>query len=68
MGHSLRLTVLAEGVETEEQLAFLGARGCNRMQGYLFSKPLPPEELAKLLEEDRRLPHRGSEPKAAQDT
>ncbi len=56
MGHSLRLTVLAEGVETEEQLAFLGARGCNRMQGYLFSKPLPPEELAKLLEEDRRLP------------
>jgi predicted signal transduction protein with EAL and GGDEF domain len=56
MGHSLRLTVLAEGVETEEQLVYLRARGCNRMQGYLFSKPLPPDELAQLLRDGRRLP------------
>jgi EAL domain-containing protein (putative c-di-GMP-specific phosphodiesterase class I) len=56
MGHSLRLTVLAEGVETEEQLAFLRARGCDRMQGYLFSKPLPPDELTQLLRDGRSLP------------
>lgn len=41
MAHSLRLTVVAEGVETAEQLAFLSERGCDQFQGYFASKPLP---------------------------
>jgi diguanylate cyclase (GGDEF)-like protein/PAS domain S-box-containing protein len=49
MAHALKLTVVAEGVETEDQLAFLAARRCDRMQGYLFSYPLPPEESRVLL-------------------
>jgi diguanylate cyclase (GGDEF)-like protein/PAS domain S-box-containing protein len=49
MARTLKLSVVAEGVETEEQLAFLAARGCDRMQGYLFSHPLPPDECGALL-------------------
>ncbi len=56
LARSLRIKVLAEGVETEEQLAFLRAHGCGMVQGYLFSKPLPPDELAVLLREGRSLP------------
>ena len=44
LGNSLRLDVIAEGVETEEQRGFLVSEGCLKGQGYLFSKPLPPEE------------------------
>jgi diguanylate cyclase (GGDEF)-like protein len=50
MGHTLNLEVVAEGVETEEQLAFLKARFCNEVQGFLFSRPIPAEELSRLLE------------------
>ncbi|AVP56262.1 sensor domain-containing protein [Pulveribacter suum] len=49
MGHSLGLQVVAEGVETAEQLAFLQGRGCDLYQGYLCSRPLPAEEFAQLL-------------------
>jgi EAL domain-containing protein (putative c-di-GMP-specific phosphodiesterase class I) len=49
MAHALKLNVVAEGVETEDQLAFLAARRCDRLQGYLFSYPLPPEEARELL-------------------
>jgi diguanylate cyclase (GGDEF)-like protein len=49
MGKALGMTVVAEGVETAEQHAFLRDHRCDEMQGYLFSKPLPPCELAKLL-------------------
>jgi diguanylate cyclase (GGDEF)-like protein/PAS domain S-box-containing protein len=53
MGRSLELVVIAEGVETEEQLAFLKDRNCDQLQGFLFSRPLPPEAFASFLEEGR---------------
>ena len=49
MAHGLKLRVLAEGVETEQQLEFLRNEGCDEYQGYLFSKPLPAESFLKLL-------------------
>jgi diguanylate cyclase (GGDEF)-like protein/PAS domain S-box-containing protein len=49
IAHSLGLEVVAEGVETAEQLAFLRSLGCDAAQGYYFSRPVPPEELAQLL-------------------
>jgi len=59
MGKALGMTVVAEGVETEEQHAFLRSHDCDEMQGYLFSKPLPPRELAALL---RAMPVHASPP------
>lgn len=50
MGHSMALKVLAEGVETQEQLAFLVERGCDSYQGYLLSRPLPAADFALLLQ------------------
>ena len=49
MGHSLGLHVLAEGVETVQQLQFLRERGCDSYQGYLRSRPVPAAEFAELL-------------------
>ena len=55
MASSLHLNVLAEGVETEEQLTFLRAQGCNEIQGYSFSKPLTATEFEKLLVDGRQM-------------
>lgn len=49
MAHGLHLTVIAEGVENEAQKAFLKARGCDIIQGYLVGRPVPPDDFAKLL-------------------
>jgi diguanylate cyclase (GGDEF)-like protein/PAS domain S-box-containing protein len=49
LAHSLRLTVVAEGVDAEEQAKLLRLLKCDQMQGYLFSKPLPPEQITALL-------------------
>jgi diguanylate cyclase (GGDEF)-like protein/PAS domain S-box-containing protein len=49
MARSLRLRVVAEGVETLEQLEFLRARQCDEAQGYYFSRPVPPQQFANLL-------------------
>ena len=49
MGKSLNLTIVAEGVETQEQQTFLRDRACDEMQGFFFSKPIPSGEFAELL-------------------
>jgi diguanylate cyclase (GGDEF)-like protein len=51
LAHSLKLTVIAEGVETEGQMNYLRRHGCDEIQGYYFSKPLPAELFARLLTE-----------------
>ncbi len=51
MGKSLSLTVVAEGVETVEEMNFLKENSCDEMQGYYFSKPIAPEDFAHLLHE-----------------
>jgi EAL domain-containing protein (putative c-di-GMP-specific phosphodiesterase class I) len=49
LGHKIGLTIVAEGVETNHQLEYLECNECDIIQGYLFSKPLPPEEIEKVL-------------------
>jgi diguanylate cyclase (GGDEF)-like protein len=49
MGRSLKLRVVAEGVETRKELAFLQAHECDEAQGYYFSRPVPPPQFARLL-------------------
>jgi diguanylate cyclase (GGDEF)-like protein len=55
MGKALGMTVVAEGVETAEQAAFLREHDCDEMQGYLFSEPVPAGRIPQLLEANRRL-------------
>jgi len=55
LGHALDLTVIAEGVETKEQLQYLSALECDVVQGFLFSKPLSTKAFEELLIEQRRV-------------
>jgi diguanylate cyclase (GGDEF)-like protein len=55
LAHSLKLKVVAEGVETQEQLELLAANGCDEIQGYRFSKPTSAEECGRMMKENRRL-------------
>jgi len=55
LAQNLRLKVVAEGVETEAQLAFLCLNGCDEMQGYLFARPTTAEECGRMLTEGRKL-------------
>jgi EAL domain-containing protein (putative c-di-GMP-specific phosphodiesterase class I) len=59
LAHNLGLKVIAEGVETVEQLEFLSRRGCDEIQGYFFSPPVPPADIARILRGEVRniLPH-----------
>jgi EAL domain-containing protein (putative c-di-GMP-specific phosphodiesterase class I) len=51
MAHSLKLNVIVEGVETEAQRSYLPTLGCDEMQGYLFSAPVPSNQFEKMLED-----------------
>jgi diguanylate cyclase (GGDEF)-like protein/PAS domain S-box-containing protein len=64
LAHSLKLKVIAEGVENEDQLRFLRLLRCDEIQGYLFSKPVPAEEMRKMLETGRQLNLRAVAPSA----
>jgi EAL domain-containing protein (putative c-di-GMP-specific phosphodiesterase class I) len=56
LGHKLNLRVIAEGVETDAQAAFLRDNNCDEMQGYLFSRPVPASEIEALLRTKSGLP------------
>ena len=62
LGHSLKLRILAEGVETEAQMGYLRSIHCDEMQGFFYSRPLPPDELLALLRSSRRLQDISSAP------
>lgn len=55
IAHNLGLKVIAEGVETRDQLDFMLAQDCDEIQGFYFSKPLPVDEITEMLKEGRRL-------------
>ncbi|MNR88147.1 Cyclic di-GMP phosphodiesterase Gmr [compost metagenome] len=58
LAHNLKLNVIAEGVETASQMDLLRAQGCDEMQGYYFSKPLPADQIEALLLNKRMLQER----------
>jgi len=55
LAHNLGLDVIAEGVETLEQMFFLSRQGCNEVQGYLVGQPMPPERFAEWLRDNPRV-------------
>ncbi|MCK4906670.1 MAG: EAL domain-containing protein, partial [Spirochaetes bacterium] len=55
LGYNLGLKIVAEGVETREQLDFLVEKGCDYIQGYFFSKPLPAAEALEFLEKTNKV-------------
>jgi EAL domain-containing protein (putative c-di-GMP-specific phosphodiesterase class I) len=55
MAHSLKLRVVAEGVEEEKQIEFLRQEGCDEMQGFFFSPPVPAEAFIRLVSEGKHL-------------
>ncbi len=55
LAHSLRMRVIAEGVETAEHYKLLRVNRCDEMQGYYFSKPVPADDMAAMLRSGKRL-------------
>lgn len=60
LAHGLGFRTIAEGVETQEQLDFLREHQCDEIQGYFYSKPVPAQEFARLLEREQGMPGPGS--------
>jgi EAL domain-containing protein (putative c-di-GMP-specific phosphodiesterase class I) len=60
LSHALRLKVIAEGVENRAQLDFLAASGCDEIQGYYFSRPMPGDQCTAFLRDGRKLPRRAA--------
>ncbi|MCZ0757151.1 EAL domain-containing protein, partial [Anoxybacillus sp. J5B_2022] len=54
LGHNIGVKVLAEGVETEQEVAYLKEKQCDEVQGYYYAKPLPYHDLVKFLEEHKK--------------
>jgi len=52
MAHKLEMITIAEGVETHDQLHFLQGQGCDEIQGYFFSRPLPPDDFLRWVQHD----------------
>jgi EAL domain-containing protein (putative c-di-GMP-specific phosphodiesterase class I) len=67
LAHALGLVVVAEGVETADQVAHLRRLGCDLAQGYWFARPEPPEEVERLLECWNGVQPRGEEPDHVRD-
>ena len=55
LGHSMNITVVAEGIETADQLARLRAEGCDEVQGYYFGRPMPSDEFVELVRREPTL-------------
>jgi EAL domain-containing protein (putative c-di-GMP-specific phosphodiesterase class I) len=64
LARALDLKVIAEGVETAEQCAFLRKHGCDEIQGYYFSRPVPAKAFAEMLRSGKRLARPGARPEA----
>ncbi|HEU4775516.1 MAG TPA: EAL domain-containing protein [Telluria sp.] len=62
LAHGLSLVVIAEGVETEDQYQFLKSIGCDEVQGYLFSRAVPPEQMQSLISGKTQLARQGDPP------
>jgi EAL domain-containing protein (putative c-di-GMP-specific phosphodiesterase class I) len=59
LGHSLELNIVAEGVETDQQLTFLREWGCDELQGYLLSRPFPVQQLPEFLAVQAQIAQQG---------
>ncbi|MFA7318697.1 MAG: EAL domain-containing protein [Sulfuricella sp.] len=68
MAHSLGLNVIAEGVETEGQLEYLRSHGCDEIQGYFFSRPVPVSDFEQMLRSGRKLVQNGPADESRQRT
>lgn len=68
MSHKLNKVVLAEGVETEEQMQYLRRNECDEMQGYFFSKPLPADDISRLLQQGASMNLSGEHDATARST
>ena len=68
LGHQLNMKIVAEGVETEDQREFLRHSKCDEMQGYQFSRPVAPEEIARMLSRVEKDQAPLDEPAAARST
>jgi diguanylate cyclase (GGDEF)-like protein/PAS domain S-box-containing protein len=68
MAHSMKMTVIAEGVETRAQMAYLRRHRCDEIQGFHFSRPLPAKEMGEMLRANRALPSETEAPESERQT